>query len=605
MPPSSARRSVPKDKDTQQTLDTISDNDGFELFKDLLMREEEGGALSLDIDMNPEMDIVEPSPASSVSSSNRKGVSPIYTDYSTDASHPSLGSARGIDSSSNQLIYSSSQTPHGFNVITKRKSTKKSVFNFEELDLSHLPTTQSSDPTSQAIAYSPIVDNPSSSEDSPEVVNRRILRTRPRNKTQQQEQQQLQRNQQDLHSFSEIENLNHLQEEHGEKNESMMQAEEFQEYDEDFKSQLETAGSLRGLTLDTEADFDWNLLCDSGALGAILQSPTPRNPRKKQDPGMRDTEDDIALSQDQTSYTMQEQQSFASFDGAAEYFEPPSSFSNDVAFPVYGSEQPFPNEAAAHNQHWQQPVNPVYDTSLYVKEEFPLSLPSISTLQANSTMLGSYSSQFSSVPSAPPVSDTNFPHDGPLSIGNITISNTALPLAAAMNEYHNMVNRKVQEMKYQQQQSQYRGMIVQNPPSYHHTGAVPTRTVSGPSSNTLTMQMQYTANISTNQHVSVSKRSSLASAASKKAPTVVAKTDSNDEDEDSNATAKKGSSSSSSRASKSLAEISRRFVTMYGKDNTMDYIAGLIDPDDITGKSYRACCSISDLTQSATIQMLL
>lgn len=40
---------------------------------------------------------------------------------------------------------------------------------------------------------------------------------------------------------------------------------------------------------------------------------------------------------------------------------------------------------------------------------------------------------------------------------------------------------------------------------------------------------------------------------------------------------------SKSRASKSLAEISRRFVTLYGKDNTMDYISGLVDPDIITG----------------------
>lgn len=42
------------------------------------------------------------------------------------------------------------------------------------------------------------------------------------------------------------------------------------------------------------------------------------------------------------------------------------------------------------------------------------------------------------------------------------------------------------------------------------------------------------------------------------------------------------------RASKSLTEISRRFVIIYGKDNTLDYIAGLVDPTQISGKFFKA-----------------
>jgi hypothetical protein len=43
------------------------------------------------------------------------------------------------------------------------------------------------------------------------------------------------------------------------------------------------------------------------------------------------------------------------------------------------------------------------------------------------------------------------------------------------------------------------------------------------------------------------------------------------------------SGSSNNRASKSLAEISKRFVTHYGKDNILDYIAGNIDPLNVRG----------------------
>lgn len=38
----------------------------------------------------------------------------------------------------------------------------------------------------------------------------------------------------------------------------------------------------------------------------------------------------------------------------------------------------------------------------------------------------------------------------------------------------------------------------------------------------------------------------------------------------------------SGRASKSLSEISKRFVTIYGKDNTLDYIAGKVDPSHVS-----------------------
>lgn len=586
------------------SLDSIGDDDSFELLNDLLMREEEDANIApINVEVDPErhgMSIeVEPSPGSSVSSSNRKGVSPIYTDYSTDTSHPSLGSARGVDSSSNQLIYSSSQTPHGFNVITKRKSTKKSVFNFEELDLSNLPqqsgTPHSSDQTQPDTGRSPVVDHVSSAEDSPEVMSRRILRTRPRNNVQAQ-QQLLQEVEQQNERFSEVDNIDSIPNDgysqllSGDYPDDE-QEDDYKEYDEDFKNQLETAGSLQSLTLDTNADFDWSLLCE-GALGAMLQSPTPRNPRKKQGPGMHE-EVSVAspppIPQQQVDYMMQQQQQQPiqqSYSAPHEYYDTNQSYNS-----VYYGGQSMPMQQQVEQQHWQSSGNgmtQVFDAPIYVKPEFPMSLPSISTLQASSSLLGGYNSQFPPVPSAPSVSDANYADDSPI---NITISNTALPLATALNEmvsYQHMVQRKVQEMKYhqqqQQQQSQHNGMLMQGQ-GFHPVASASSRPVSGPSGNTLTLQ--YTTNMPSAQQNSSSRKSAAGSSSSKRTP-AIAKADSHDEDDDSNvAPAKKSgnNNNNSGRASKSLAEISRRFVTLYGKDNTMDYISGLIDPDDVTGNS--------------------
>lgn len=565
------------------SVDTIGDDDGFELLNDLLMREEdENNDIVIDLvdgdyDLDRNMGIeVEPSPGSSVSSSNRKVISPLYTDYSTDTSHPSLGSARGIDSGTNQLIYSSSQTPHGFNVITKRKSTKKSVFNFEELDLSNIPQGQSSispkssDPMVPDTGRSLGLDNASSSEDSPEVLSRRILRTRNRNRFHQHEVQL--HHQQERHSLTEIDNFESLIP-------KIASIEEYKEYDEDFKNQLETAGSLQALTLDTGADLDWSLLCD-GTLGVILQSPTPRNPRKKQDPGFRgNVEEDPGIEDQEVLQEVHygiNQQSFPS----TEFCD-----SNGPYDPKLDS-SPYPPNSNHQftNQHqsleWDQSqlnsMGPMYDAPLYVKPEFQISLPSISALQANSALLGAYNNQFPPVPSAPAVTDSSYSLDVPL---NITISNTALPLASALNDivsYQNMVNRKVQEMKFQQH-NQYSNIIIPNQNFHQLTQS--SRPVGNSSSNTATLQ--YAVHIPGGQQ-SASKKSNSSTSSSKRT-TMVTKVESGDEDEDSNVTAKKGSTGSS-RASKSLAEISRRFVTLYGKDNTMDYISGLIDPDDITGK---------------------
>jgi hypothetical protein len=66
------------------------------------------------------------------------------------------------------------------------------------------------------------------------------------------------------------------------------------------------------------------------------------------------------------------------------------------------------------------------------------------------------------------------------------------------------------------------------------------------------------------------------------------------------------SGSSNNRASKSLAEISKRFVTHYGKDNTLDYIAGNIDPLNVTSKLEIYCLDdIYQFTYLLCIHLLI
>eukprot|EP01031_Cornospumella_fuschlensis_P035156 gene35156-42581_t len=90
---------------------------------------------------------VSPSPKSfstvSTSTSNRK-VSPLVTDCEVD--EKAQTSLRGYDQQS-QPVYSSSQTPNGFNVMTKRKTGKNSVFNFDGFDLPSHPTPPSQNPS--------------------------------------------------------------------------------------------------------------------------------------------------------------------------------------------------------------------------------------------------------------------------------------------------------------------------------------------------------------------------------------------------------------------------------------------------------------------------
>lgn len=63
-------------------------------------------------------------------------ISPLVMDVlQLEMSRPSINSVRGYDINNNP-VFSSSQTPHDFQVMTKRKTSKKSVFNFENVDVS-------------------------------------------------------------------------------------------------------------------------------------------------------------------------------------------------------------------------------------------------------------------------------------------------------------------------------------------------------------------------------------------------------------------------------------------------------------------------------------
>jgi hypothetical protein len=520
--------------------------------------------------------------SSESSQSGGRKMSPLVTtDYMSDVSMPSLGSARGIDSNTNQLVYSSSQTPHGFTVVTKRKSAKKttssnSVFNFEELDLAVLPEAGES---AVSTARSVSVDSNratftdlSSSEDSPEPIYRRIVKTKPRSRR----------------SISET---------------LPLLTNDYVLVEDDFRAEL-NSNNFEGLTLDTE-DIEWSVAEEDCLSGEPLHSPTPRNPRKKQDfseldpianqdvsfgnnndnedEGAEvDSEDDVNDETDGMGNDQRDggdiQLMINNEDLSAGIESPDLEGLDDFVLEdirdihiqnllkQQQQYQRFPGSGSSSANTFPTLYFESYHQSAQV------ALPSISSFEASRTILSNL--QFPPSLSAQTVGlDDNSP--SPMAL---TISNTALPLAAALHDI-----------------APYRDLMLQQRPILSAATSTATTATSSNnipqhhlcSANTATLQTTSSAGTHKKPH-SVSKAALKGSLRGKPHATVA------EEDFDiaigkppkppnHSSSDSSVASSAANRASKSLAEISRRFVTMYGKDNTMDYISGLLNPDDITG----------------------
>lgn len=95
-------------------------------------------------------------------------MSPLLTDKLDEISS-GPESLRGINAK-NELVFSSSQTPYGFQAMTKRKTSKSSIFNFEGFDNPNSETQKNEEKTESS------QDTPDSSSDKPK--GRRILRTK-------------------------------------------------------------------------------------------------------------------------------------------------------------------------------------------------------------------------------------------------------------------------------------------------------------------------------------------------------------------------------------------------------------------------------------------
>ena len=527
-------------------------------------------------------------------------VSPILTDdYSTEGSHPSLSSVRGVDSN-NEPIYSSSQTPHGFNVITKRKGAKKSVFNFEGLD--HVISNNQQDKPSPALSNpgketeeSTNDHDGSSPEDSPESVSRRFLRIKPRGRP-------LNSGSVELGSGQGITPPSMPKKVKDEILEEIdsQKVVDYNGSDESSSSEQEPdIGDLKeeNLALDSnyfDEDPGWSGL-NTDTIMTLLPSPMPTptvsNPRKKQDAG--EEHNGVISSSNSSVNSGNSQQSFPP--PGMQQFAPnhPMQYSPDFYQtmqynPVPNGNPMMYNSNQAMNQMAFQQINQ-FGMNMQPNNNipqnnmgYPMALPSISVLQANSQVLGPYNAPY-------PMQQGN----GSPQLGfannmgmQMSMANNGMPMNS-INElanYQNMAQRKVHELKMQQAY-QYNNMAMMQIP--YNQPLLQSQPINA-SGNTTTMKLAAGSSQpkkgKRNNNLSKYNNSNNDSSGNMSVSSLTSASDTDQMDDDGPGSGGKKSSpvNTSSRASKSLAEISKRFVTLYGKDNTMDYISGLTDPDDVT-----------------------
>lgn len=428
------------------------------------------------------------------STSNIK-VSPIVTDdKQLGATRPALGSLRGYDEH-NIPVYMSSQTPHDYQVMTKRKTSKKSIFNFEGIDMKPEPVSSSTDHSSHQnphqFGFTSQLPSPS------KTGTEGIAYTKV-----------------DIYVKQEptVESL------------------------DDSKFTFDLTESVPQFLEGINWNSQNSAMNDDGGgpmlsfqrqnstrqpLALEVNDEMSKNPRKKQ----------LGVNPDSTNN-----------------FQP----SNLMVFsepPVTNVTYQHPQYPAEHNQQRWNSNASIPQSQQTVFNPTYMELPSIRTLQENSQHLSQFTFPTPIITSTPPTSTStnydyeafsNFSSPDHHSVPSVRVNSHAHHIDGASNihdlqsNYHAILQQKVEAMKLSQ--------------SPNASEALKHRQL-----------REHKQNQQQQQHF-----------------------------EEDNSKAK-------NRASKSLAEISRRFVTLYGKDNTMDYISGLVDPDITSGKYAKVTSFLNDV----------
>jgi hypothetical protein len=490
----------------------------------------------------------------STNSSGNQKVSPIVTDEGQFSElRPALNSLKGYDVNNNP-VYQSSQTPHDFQVMTKRKVSKGSIFNFENFDMKNDPS---------AAAGSLLVDG--------------IASAHPRQPG------SFSSYQQEKPPLSPAKGGQIcVKKEPGVNNPSS--SENFVDL-----SAMDTSSVpffLAGINWSSEKSQtnEENSLTCASATSADNNDDLAqqKNPRKKQ--GSVDVNNSNSSHYD---YSME---------AAPVYMARPAALEipyADNRYEGYGNEISFfssrPLPSLPPQQSIQQPsgnlwinyrndlsyqtlfngdpllVDPHYQYQQQQQQHQHQQLPSIRTLQQNASQnyhqfpfpppIVATATSGMTLPSHPPGYESYNAHEYQQYPQNHRPSSSLSP-PPLQDNYHSILQQKVEAMKLNQ-------------------------TTSSPSTDELSSQHHRSARLQLKQeqqqqHLHYHSSPSVSNSGKKNKENTNLLAIVNEIEDDG-----KGKN----RASKSLAEISKRFVTLYGKDNTMDYISGLVDPDHVTGKT--------------------
>lgn len=484
-------------------------------------------------------------PSTTSSASVAAKISPLVTDMETAQIMEPETSVRAVDANNNP-IFATSQTPYGFQAMTKRKTSKKSIFNFENIDATddkgNLGDSRDEGPNSGA---SMAMDTPS---DSPLSVQRKFLRAKPRG------------------SVTEKVSVNvaALAVETDQKATTPPAVPVVTGTGKPkslyaFDSMDETTLKSAAMEFKDEKEYlealKWNGLSPHVPSQQLPPVPTPKNPRKKAD--TRSDEESLLQQQQeeqqrQMLYLQQQQQqlqqqmamnygSQSSSQPYLGYYSQPSSL--PTAYPTTL------NTSDALRASWMnstqsssasQPGNDLASQLQYYSGDISqLQLPSIRNAPpAVIPETYSYGFPFGQNPVDAVNNNNNnsnnntFTAPGAAPAPNDLTALQGLPNPANITEimnYQALLQRKMDELK--QQAAGY--------DSSHNAG-----------------------------YYGGASRSYAAASSSAQADS---------DGEDAGTVGKAGS-----RASKSLSEISKRFVTIYGRDNTLDYIAGKVNPLDVS-----------------------
>lgn len=525
-------------------------------------------------------------PSSTASYGSKSKVSPLIAvqDESEDqlVDRMAQTSLRGTNAITGQPVYSSSQTPHGNQqILTKRKTGKKSVFNFEGFDNSKSggsspvkreSTTspskglqQKKDHSEQFDADFPLVQSSylSSPEESPaDAMSRRYFRAKPH-----------------VITSTSIPTANipvpgtggvpsilnapsgtaHMDSQEPSSAASISSTLKKPMLVR-FDSNDETVMKTNMQTFSTDLDYinalkEWNGLSPGVKPQTPLPAiPTPKNPRKKLDAGsekalISSTDYNAGMNTEQFAHSQSNYSTDPSLlqTGTGAYSSANNSFdlNAQLLLPQHNSQSSYYPSSGQYYAPSEYPMHP----AIPQLQQLPSlsSIPSINQLQYNQYTTQEY------LPNLPTLQHAAVP------LSNATAS-------AELQQYQEMLQRRVQELKmqqynqaqqhhYNQQQQQLQQFQQANVAKVANNTSFASSTGTGDSSKNNSF---YTNDFSPSQPA-------------------VSSHDAND-DFGSGQKEEKGK-----RAAKSLAEISKRFVQLYGKDNTMDYIAGKVDPNCTTG----------------------